>query len=800
MNKKQKTAIITVASFFAFFTTVLFVQPFLRLREGSFLWASLYGLHDFAIRTVGFAPEILGNFSLLPFVLLSYVLLFDALRCTSLVISLLHPVCFLTLLLIQGKLSGKYEELPDMFLFVSIFINGFSCLMIAFEKVLLLRNRVKPVLTLKTPEKPVVSKENLTVEQARQYLFGTVVPDYGTFPMVSIHDEEATIGGSVNSDIYNVVRQEAQIIAQNRELLAAEEAEHERLKEIFKPKNLTKKLMEDRMAQAILPKSVESTTAPVKHPVVQESKETIVDEGTPSEDMDDSRYTRLNDNTDGLDMISGVAGLASAKEGRRSFLINADKYRYKYPPANLLKHYDITARKYEDKEHDPDGITIVETLRQFRIETQLIDIQHGPTFTLYELQLAPGIRVNSVQNYADNLAMNLAVSGVRILAPIPGKVAIGIEVPNKSRDTIGFDVMYRSLSSKQLKIPFVLGRTITGDSVVIDLAGTPHLLIAGTTGSGKSVCVNSLICSVLYTKTPAEVRMLLVDPKMVELSGYNGIPHLLTPVITQPKRVIKAMTFIVEEMERRMQIFKNCGVKKIEDYNRKIEEKAIAAVKLPYIMVIIDEFADLMMVVGKELESYIQRITQIARFTGIHLVLATQRPSVDVITGIIKSNIPSRIAFAVSDVTNSKIIIDRGGAEKLLGRGDMLYLGSTSPEPMRIQGAYIDPEIESIVEYVKKNGEPDYIDESYFEEDDEDSSDGSDSVSSGSEDMFTKAWRLVSEKGEASASYLQRKLNIGYNRAATLIEKLEEAQYIGPARGSKPREILRNYIPQEFDD
>ena len=494
-----------------------------------------------------------------------------------------------------------------------------------------------------------------------------------------------------------------------------------------------------------------------------------------------------------VDYVSGVAGLKSSIAGN-SYLLDKQKFNYKFPPESILKHYPVSAKIYEDPENDPDGKLIVETFRDFKIETNLVGVQHGPTFTLYELTLAKGIKVTSVLSYSENIAMVLSVEDVRILAPIPGKPAIGVEVPNKKRDTIGFDVMMPALKAKFYKIPMVLGKTITGESVVIDVAKTPHLLVAGTTGSGKSVCINGLICSVLYTKTPKEVRMIMVDPKMVELSLYNGIPHLLTPVITDAKKALKAMNFVVEEMERRMALFSSIGAKKIEEYNEKIVEKGLARVKLPYIMVIIDEFADLMLAVGKELETSIKRITAVARFCGIHLILATQRPSSDVITGVIKSNIPTQIAFAVSNSVNSRIIIDQVGAEKLLGRGDMLYNNPESRQPSRIQGAFIDSEIEEIVSFVKTQGEPDYIDESYFEDDEEEEAEDPEaSQGSGTEDLFSRAWKIVSDRGEASASYLQRRLNIGYNRAANLIEQMEDAGYVGPARGSKPREILKLY-------
>lgn len=566
----------------------------------------------------------------------------------------------------------------------------------------------------------------------------------------------------------------------------AEEAARRAEEELAEARaEMERKQAEEEAAKAAAAKRPE----PVSEPEPEQDEE---EDGISDEDMAANDAKERIKGPD-IDMVSGVAGLKSSISGK-SYLLDKQKFNYKFPPESILKHYPISARIYDDPENDPDGRTIVETFRQFRIETSLLGVQHGPTFTLYELSLAKGIKVSSVTAYSENIAMELSVEDVRILAPIPGKPAIGVEVPNKKRDTIGFDVMMPALKAKFFKIPMVLGKTITGDSIVIDVAKTPHLLVAGTTGSGKSVCINGLICSVLYTKTPKEVRMILVDPKMVELSLYNGIPHLLTPVITDAKKALKAMNFVVEEMERRMALFSSIGAKKIEEYNEKIEEKKLARVKLPYIMVIIDEFADLMLAVGKELETSIKRITAVARFCGIHLILATQRPSSDVITGIIKSNIPTQIAFAVSNSTNSRIIIDQVGAEKLLGRGDMLYNNPESRQPVRIQGAFIDSEIEEIVSFVKTQGEPDYIDESYFEDDDEDEEEEEEESAGGaSEDLFSRAWKIVTDRGEASASYLQRKLGIGYNRAANLIEQMEEAGYIGPARGSKPREILKYY-------
>ncbi len=579
----------------------------------------------------------------------------------------------------------------------------------------------------------------------------------------------------------------------DEELRAQSEMEaQQRRREQEQARKVAESKAEPRVEPSVVPSVASSVTPSIAAVQEQTEEEEEMDFEKSKAAFASEATTEKKPKGPDIDYVSGIAGLKSSAAGD-SYLIDKQKFVYQFPPEEFLVHYPVSAQIYDDIETDPTGNAIVNTFADFNIETKLLHIQHGPTFTLYELALQRGVRVSKVVNLAEDVAMNLAVANVRILAPIPGKNAIGVEVPNKKRDTIGFDVMMEALKAKPYKIPMVLGKNITGDSIVIDLAKTPHLLVAGTTGSGKSVCINSLICSVLYTKTPKEVRMLLVDPKMVELSVYNGIPHLLTPVITEPKKTLKAMNFIVEEMERRMALFASVGARKIEDYNEKIVEKGLLRVKLPYIMVIIDEFADIMLSVGKELEASIKRITALARFCGIHLVLATQRPSADVITGIIKSNIPTQIAFAVSNSTNSRIIIDSNGAENLLGRGDMLYNSPEFRSPTRIQGAYIDSEIEKIVNFVKTQGQPDYIDESYFEDEDDDEEEDEESASSASEDMFSKAWKIVSDKGEASASYLQRRLNIGYNRAANLIEQMEDAGYIGPARGSKPREILKMY-------
>ena len=336
----------------------------------------------------------------------------------------------------------------------------------------------------------------------------------------------------------------------------------------------------------------------------------------------------------------------------------------------------------------------------------------------------------------------------------------------------------------------VLGKDITGEAQVIDLAKTPHLLIAGSTGSGKSVCVNSLILSILFKRSPQEVRMILIDPKIVELKLYNDIPHLLTPVITEPKKAFQALQYCLCEMERRYALLDGMGVREITSYNKRIVERNIATEKLPYIVVIIDEFADLMATTGKELESTVARLAAMSRAVGIHLVLATQRPSIDVITGLIKANIPSRIAFMVASKMDSRIIIDQVGAEKLLGKGDMLYASATDPFPVRIQGTFVsDNEVENVVEFVKQYGEPDYIDDEIFV-DDEEPEVGPSLFGEGDDPLYDQAVEIVMQAGKASASYIQRRLKIGYNRAARLVEEMEEKGLVGPANGSKPREII----------
>ena len=489
---------------------------------------------------------------------------------------------------------------------------------------------------------------------------------------------------------------------------------------------------------------------------------------------------------------------ASAVEVKRVLqappMLNRNAFRGPYKvPTDILGEYENDQYWLIDEQTKHDAQKLKATLDEFGISAQVIGIKKGPVVTMFELLPAPGVRLSKIVGLQDNIALSLAASSVRIVAPIPGKAAVGIEVPNKKRSIVSFrEILEQNLPEfEKMAIPVILGKDILGKSQIIDIARTPHLLIAGATGSGKSVCVNSLILSILYKRSPRQVKLLLIDPKVVELKLYNDIPHLLTPVITEPKKAIQALQYCIAEMERRYSLLDSMGVRDIIGYNARIEERHIATEKLPYIVVIIDEFADLMATSGKELENDVARLTAKSRAAGIHLVLATQRPSVNVITGLIKANIPSRIAFMVTSRTDSNIIIDSVGAEKLLGKGDMLYASAVDPYPVRIQGTFeTDQDVEKVVDYVKTLGEPEYIDDEIFV-DDEDENDGQQNLfSEGDDPLYEQALDVVMQSGKASASYIQRRLRIGYNRAARLVEEMEERGIVGPANGSKPREII----------
>ena len=441
------------------------------------------------------------------------------------------------------------------------------------------------------------------------------------------------------------------------------------------------------------------------------------------------------------------------------------------------------------------------------MQTKILDICRGPAVTRYEIQPAAGVKISKITNLSDDLALNLAATGVRIEAPIPGKAAVGIEVPNKKRNTVRMRDLIQSnaFQTSKSKLTVALGRDIAGQPVVADLAKMPHLLIAGTTGSGKSVCINSLILSMLYKATPEEVRFLMIDPKAVELTEYNGMPHMLVPVVTDPHKASGALGWAVSEMMKRYKIFSEYNVRNLKGYNSLAEaqgfqdENGQPMPSMPQIVIIIDELADLMMAAPKEVEDSICRLAQLARAAGMHLVVATQRPSVDVVTGLIKANIPSRIALTVSNAVDSRTILDAGGAEKLLGNGDMLFAPVGINKPVRVQGCYVtDGEISSVVEFVKKSKSLDY-DEEVLEEIERNAAsessggDSGDGESGSADPMLDEAIKVVVEAGQASTSLLQRRLRLGYARAGRLIDDMEQLGVVGPHEGSKPRQVLMTY-------
>lgn len=464
---------------------------------------------------------------------------------------------------------------------------------------------------------------------------------------------------------------------------------------------------------------------------------------------------------------------------------------YVFPPISLLGRDPGNSSGSGILEQQKNGRKLEMTLKSFGVEARVINVSAGPTVTRYEVSPSQGVKVSKIVNLADDIALNLAASGIRIEAPIPGKAAVGIEVPNKETKSVYLRTVLESDAFRKhpSKLAFALGEDITGNPIVTDIAKMPHLLIAGATGSGKSVCINTLITSILYKADPKEVKLLLVDPKVVELSVYNGIPHLLIPVVTDPKKASAALNWAVREMLERYNDFAACGVRDIKGFNAMKEEKGEPEAKMPQIVIIIDELADLMMAAPGEVEDSICRLAQMARAAGMHLIIATQRPSVDVITGVIKANIPSRLAFAVSSGIDSRTILDMVGAEKLLGKGDMLFYPSGQAKPSRIQGAFVtDKEVEQIVDFLRKSSRPGYTQEMV------DQITAVAKTASGpseeTDEFFEQAVDLILEKEKASVSMLQRQFRIGYNRAARLMDELERRGLVGPEEGSKPRKVL----------
>ena len=468
---------------------------------------------------------------------------------------------------------------------------------------------------------------------------------------------------------------------------------------------------------------------------------------------------------------------------------------YEYPPVELLSKADKKTLKGGAKALTETATKLQKTLYSFGVSAKVENVSVGPAITRYELKPAEGVRVSKIANLADDIALNLAAETIRIEAPIPGKQAVGIEVPNKEKEAVHLREVLESeeFGESSSKLTVALGKDVAGNIQLADIAKMPHLLIAGSTGSGKSVRINTIITSIIYKSKPSEVKMVMVDPKVVELSVYNGIPHLLIPVVTDPKKAAGALAWAVQEMDNRYNLFAQKGVRDIKGYNKAIEKEEGSG-KLPQIVIIVDELADLMMVAAKDVEEAICRLAQKARAAGMHLVIATQRPSVDVITGLIKANVPSRIAFAVSSQVDSRTIIDSVGAEKLLGKGDMLFFPAGAPKPVRVQGAFVsDEEVEKIVDFVKQNGTANYSEDiletiengnktekeiAQTDEDDE------------TDPFLMDAIQTVVETGQASTSFIQRRFKVGYARAGRIIDQMEERGVISGFQGSKPREVL----------
>lgn len=471
---------------------------------------------------------------------------------------------------------------------------------------------------------------------------------------------------------------------------------------------------------------------------------------------------------------------------------------YEYPPIELLAKTTKKAPKGGAKALTDTASRLQKTLYSFGVSAKVENVSVGPAITRYELKPAEGVRVSKIANLADDIALNLAAETIRIEAPIPGKQAVGIEIPNKEKEMVHIREVVESpeFANNKSKLSIALGKDVAGQPMIADIAKMPHVLVAGSTGSGKSVCINTIITSIIYNAKPSEVKLIMVDPKIVELSVYNGIPHLLIPVVTEPRKAAGALTWAVQEMEDRYNKFAVKGVRDLAGYNKVLEKEEFG--RLPQIVIIIDELADLMMVAAKDVEDAICRLAQKARAAGMHLVIATQRPSVDVITGLIKANVPSRISFAVSSQIDSRTILDMAGAEKLLGKGDMLFYPAGASKPVRVQGAFIsDDEVEKIVDFVKANGQANYREDIIQSIDKANSTDREIDEATNDDDtdpLLLDAIEMVVETGQASTSFIQRRFKVGYARAGRIIDQMEERGIISGYQGSKPREVL---MPKE---
>lgn len=522
-----------------------------------------------------------------------------------------------------------------------------------------------------------------------------------------------------------------------------------------------------------------------------------------AKDHDHTRKVKEHGKFGGDDYVSASDTFNALNESKVS--VEEDK-PYEFPSLDLLSIPKNSGNTVSDSELRMTASKLQDTLKSFNVNVQMGAVTCGPTVTRYELLPEQGVRVNKITNLADDLKLSMAATSIRIEAPIPGKAAVGIEVPNPTSSPVYFRELLEgdTFTNSKSDLTFAVGKDIAGKLIMADIGKMPHLLIAGATGSGKSVCINTLIMSILYKANPKDVKLIMIDPKVVELSVYNGIPHLFCPVVTDPKEAAAALNWAVREMGDRYNKFKELGVRNIAGYNEKIKSMEDAAkegyAKMPYLVVIVDEFADLMMVASKDVEDAVCRLAQLARAAGIHLVLATQRPSVNVITGVIKANIPSRIAFSVSSAIDSRTILDRGGAEKLLGKGDMLFFPAGYSEPIRVQGAFVaDKEVSDIVDFLRDNNEtPEYnhaVTEIVEAPKEEEVS--AKKTEPENDEYFEDAGRFVIESDRAAAGQLQRRFSIGFNRAGRIIDQLNKAGVVGPAEGTKPRKVLMTM--EEFE-
>ncbi len=530
---------------------------------------------------------------------------------------------------------------------------------------------------------------------------------------------------------------------------------------------------------------------PTSEPQTAATEEKVADSG----DVDKELINKINQSIDKKKEDQKSGGFEAPASMMR---IENEEGAYSYPPVTLLKAIEPKNERSIATELEATATRLVDTLRSFGIETRIINISRGPAVTRYELQPSAGVKISKITNLSDDIALNLATAGVRIEAPIPNKAAVGIEVPNKTTSMVGVREIIDSpaFESSKSKLTVALGKDIAGSITLADIAKMPHGLIAGATGSGKSVCINTILTSILYKATPDEVKLLLIDPKVVELGVYNGIPHLLVPVVTDPRKAAGALGWAVTEMEKRYKMFAETGTRDLAGYNRKAEQSDNLT-KMPHIVIVIDELADLMMTAPKDVEDSICRIAQKARAAGMHLIIATQRPSVDVVTGLIKANVPTRIAFAVSSMVDSRTILDMGGAEKLMGRGDMLFYPVGAVKPTRIQGCFVsDEEVEAVVNYVKSDHSSEYDEDVINEIERQAVQEKGGKGAAAAEDtgdgdpMIMQAIECVVEAGQASTSLLQRRLKLGYARAARIIDEMEERGVVGPYEGSKPRQVL----------